>query len=130
MNFSEKLALLVCVGSTTAFGLGAASNELQKLNRVVAAVPSSELYFARAVENSKRGKHTEAIVDLDRALQLKPDDYRFLMTKAFELNRLARFAESDQVRNLALSKVAATAQFNWPERVLQEFNRKKICLKK
>jgi hypothetical protein len=130
MNLFEKLALLVCIGATSVSGAEASFDEIEKLDQLIAFRPSSELYFSRATEHSERHEHAKALVDLDYALQLKPDDYRYLIAKAFELNRLARFAESDQVRSVAISKVGAKEHRSWTVLVLQACNARRIRLKK
>lgn len=127
MRIFEQIVWLACIGATTIHH-AEAFDDIERLNRLIAMAPSSELYFSRANEHSRRGKHSEAIVDLELALSLKPSEYRYLITKAFELNRLSRFAESE-----AVCAVAASMNCNrtlWPEVVLRVCNRKKVKLSK
>src|SRR4051812_26412958 len=115
MKGAEKLALLVCIGAAANHSAEASTDNIAKFDRLIAIAPSSELYFSRATERSRLGKHAEALIDLDYALLLKPDDERYLITKAFELNRLSRFAESNEVCRVAATKYGARTKFNWIE---------------
>lgn len=130
MKVAEKLALLVCISAAAIPGAEATSDDMEKFNQLIAIAPSSELYFSRATERSRLGKHAEAVLDLDYALLLMPGDQRYLIAKAFELNRLSRFAESDQVCRLAATMRGAQTRFNWTEVVLKACNRSRIRLGK
>lgn len=127
MRIFEQIVWLACLGATT-IHYAEAFDDIDRLNRLIAMAPTSELYFSRANEHSRRGKHSEAIADLEHALSLKPGEYRYLITKAFELNRLSRFAESESVCAVASSMNGNRT--HWTEVVLRVCNRKKVSLSK
>lgn len=97
MSSSHKYAsilLLVCpcfVSLCSIAAVRASSDGLEKLDRLIAASPTSENYFRRASLRSQCGKHIEAISDLQQALLARPGEYKLLLAKAFELNRVGRF---------------------------------------
>jgi hypothetical protein len=130
MKSAEKLSLVILLGAAAISGSEASCDDIEKFDHLIAIAPSSELYFSRATARSRQGKHAAAVLDLDYALLLKPDDQRYLIAKAFELNRLSRFSESDQLCRLAASKRDAQTRFNWTELVLRAFNQRKIRLGK
>jgi|688.fasta_scaffold236065_2 hypothetical protein len=108
----------------------ASSDGLEKLDRLIAKSPTSENYFRRASLRSQCGKHLEAIDDLQQALLAKPGEYRLLLAKAFELNRVGRFTESDKVCEEVNRNRPESLRTEWSQVVLQSCNRKKIRLAK
>lgn len=127
MRIFEKIVWIACLGATTIHHVDA-FDDIERLDHLIAMAPTSELYFSRANEHSRLGKHSEAIADLEYALSLKPGDYRYLISKAFELNRLSRFAESESICAVAASMKCSRNDLNWPAVVLRVCNRKKVRL--
>lgn len=136
MSSSQKYAsilLLVCpcfVSLCSIAAVRASSDGLEKLDRLIAASPTSENYFRRASLRSQCGKHIEAISDLQQALLARPGEYKLLLAKAFELNRVGRFAESDKVSEEVNRNRPESLRMEWSQLVLQSCNRKRIRLAK
>jgi tetratricopeptide (TPR) repeat protein len=110
--------------------MSASSDALKRLDKLIAATPTSEYYFQRSFLLSETGKHALAIEDLQHALERSPGNHKFLMAKAFELNRLGLFAESEKACREADSARRSDLAVEWTQVVLQSCNRHKVRLRR